>query len=140
MPLASCSPFSAVGMPPLVQSVFQTLTEDVTTTSTSFVEILRIDTPTYGGTCLVSFSVSGNATSNRNVYFAAMLDGVLVRGTKFRQDGGSGAPASLVCHVAPDAGDHTFQILWAVSSGTGRIRAATITEEHASLLIEEITR
>jgi hypothetical protein len=42
--------------------------------------------------------------------------------------------------VALAAGAHTVKIRWKVSGGTGQIRAATIpTQEHASLLVEEVT-
>ena len=141
MPLAECLSFGSIGITPLVQTSFLELSSDTTTTSTAYVDLITVSMFTMGGICLVTFSVGAvNSSANTNVRFQLTLDGVVQRGTKFRQDAGAGSAGSLCYRTAPAAGAHTFKIQWSVSAGTGRIRAATVNEEHAALLIEEIAR
>lgn len=141
MPLSDCLMYGPIGPTSMLQTAYLELSVDTTTTGATFVDLLTVNLTTYGGVCLVTFTVGGgNATTNTNVRFQLTLDGVAQRGTKFRQDTGAGSPGCLAYRAAPAAGSHVFKIQWSVSAGTGRIRAATVNEEHASLMIEEITR
>lgn len=140
MPLANSPAFGAM-TPNLLSTHSMAVLGDVTTTSTTYVDLLSTTLAISGGLYLVTFSASGsNATNNTNVRFQLVIDGVVQRGTKFRKDGGTGGTAALCRRVALAAGTRTFKIQWSVSAGTGRIRASTVTEEHAWMLIDELSR
>lgn len=140
MPLAGSAPFATL-CPDLVQSWYLALSSDVSTTSTSFVTLMTLPVVTTGGALAIAFSVAGtNSNNNRNLDFRLIVDGATVSATKFRRDSGAGSPASLSVFTPVSAGNHTIAVQWLVSASTGRIRASSVTEEHAALLVEEVAR
>jgi hypothetical protein len=130
--------------PQIVQSQYTVLGVDSTTTSTTFVDLMSTTVNTSANTCVVYFTASGdNSTTSVNSYFQLLIDGTPLRGTKYRNTANSGAGHSciLVCETPMlTAGAHVFKIQWLAQSGTSRIRPLTIATDHASLLIEEVTR
>jgi len=139
MPLLGYAPYSSLA-PSLTQTSFLELSSDVSTTSASFVDLISITIYTYGGTCLVTFSVSGeDSANNRNLYFQLVMDGTPIKWTQFRTPNTQNS-ACLTATVIPAEGSHTFLIQWRVSANTGQIRPVTVNEEHAALLIEEVAR
>lgn len=143
MPLSTCAQFGFLGNR-LIDSEYVDALGDVSTTSTTFVDLTGVSMlfqTQLGTVCICTFSASGsNSSINTNVRFQLMVDGVAQRGTKFRNPTTNGSCATLIYRVTGlTAGNHTFKMQWSVSAGTGRIRALTVVEEHAGLLVEEVT-
>jgi hypothetical protein len=128
---------------------FQTFVEcnvDVTTTSTTFVDVVQLAigrTPAENNSVIVYFSASVSlANTSVSADFQLVIDGVAVRGTSAGQDTSTLASAcALVYKTGPlTATNHTFKIQWKVSAATtARIRPVATTEEHGSLLIQEVS-
>lgn len=117
------------------------LATDMTTTSTSFSNFMTNTVKLYGGYVVITFVVSyTNSNSSNTNRYALSIDNNIVRY-------GSGAstnntnPTTTVIQYAThslSAGNHTINIVWRVSGGTGRVRTATNPEtESANILIQE---
>jgi len=130
--------------PQVRNSAFVEQISDITTTSTTFVDLgnVSITMVTAGAPCVCFFSCSAsNATMNNVITsFRLMVDGVAARGTKFTYNTTGGGTTLTYRTGTLAAGSHIFKIQWSVAAGTGRIRALTQIDEGANLLVEEIDR
>lgn len=128
--------------PSIVQTSYVTQSTDITVTGTAFVDIgsITLTLITSGGSCVCYFNAgASNSATNNNLRFQLVVDGVAQRGVKTRNATTAGNGVALVYEVTPGIGSHTFKMQWSVSAGTGRIRPTT-TDEHASLLVQEMGR
>lgn len=127
-----------------IQTVFNQITVDTSTTSTTFVTLMsQAITVAANSRIMVQFDVSYTAsTNNTDTSFRMSLDGTPQRGT-----GGTSrntTPASDSCALtwvsgALTAGPHTVLIEWLVSSSTALINVVTVPgSHHASLVLQEI--
>lgn len=127
----------------LLQTQFKEVTVDTTTTSTSLVDLLSQSlTTTAGSSLLINVSASiSNSSANRNIDIQLMIDGVAVRGAGTRVTG-TGIPGSLAIvykKVGLAAGNHTIKVRWRTDGSTARVRPIASVNEHASLMIQEVT-
>ncbi len=130
----------------LQQTVFVEQTTNVSTTSTTFANLLTATLTTDGVSgLLVSFTAGLSITGGSNAAgeFQLLVDGTAKRGTV--AGGGTGvsnAPgmtAALTYKTAVlSGGSHTITIQWKSSGVTVRIRPVTTILEHASLLVQEV--
>jgi hypothetical protein len=133
-------------VPALLQTRFVELTSDVSATPTAFTfeNLITLNMTTTGySTVECHFSAS---TSNPNVggsssAFRLQVDNVKAIECLCRYVDATGAQSvSLRFKTGVlSAGSHTFDIDWTRDVGTLRCRPATVTIEHASLLLKEIT-
>ncbi len=129
---------------PFLQSVFAEIAADTTTTSAAFVTLLsQAITIQAGSILLIHFTVSNShSTNNQTGYFRIQVDGVTVRAAANR-NGTSGEPGScsiVLRRTGLAVGAHTVTVQWRTSGGTIRVRPITAPDqEHASLLLEEVT-
>jgi len=133
---------SSVGK--LKQTLFTQITTDTTTTSTTFVAFLsQAVTIVAGSDVIVNFTCAGSQNANsRTTFFQLLIDGTPTRGTGFGQSVAANSPGScaLVYRATGLAvGAHTFAIQWRTSASTSQVRPATVINEHASLLLQEVT-
>lgn len=134
------------GVGGVIQTGFAKVTSDVTTTSTSFVDVtgLSVTLTTTGGDLVAFFTFgASNSTTGRENDFRILLDGTSYQGTSMRcgakdlaQSGGI-----VIRFTGVAAGSHTVKIQWQVSNGTGQIRPVTgaVDKEHANLLVQEVS-
>ena len=126
------------------QTIFNQITVDTSTTSTTFVTLMsQAITVAANSRVMVQFDVSYTAsTNNTDTSFRVSLDGTPQRGT-----GGTSrntVPASDSCTLtwvsgALTAGPHTVLMEWLVSSSTALINVVTQPgSHHASLVVQEI--
>jgi hypothetical protein len=142
MPSLAFSKQHLVERPQIIQTAFTEITVDTTTTSTSFTDLLSLTIVTDNNPVICHFSASADNTGVQDVDFQLVIDGVAQRGCALRViAAGFGTSAELVDKSAAlSIGSHTIKIQWQVSGNTGQIRPATNIDEHASLLVEEVTR
>lgn len=129
--------------PQIVQTQFTELTSDTTTTSASFVDLLSLTFETDNNALISYFSVACDCSSSgQDLDFQLVIDGSAQRGIQIRiVNSGFGTGGRLVHKSALLArGSHTVKIQWRRTGGTAQIRPATQVDEHASLLIREVTR
>jgi hypothetical protein len=128
-----------------LQSKFLEVTADTSTASTTFVSLLSLSVTTTAGTLLIKFDVTGELSAGSAMAsFELQIDGVVKRGCAFSSAFGNFAQpnsASVTYRVTGlAAGAHTVAIFWKTSTGTLSIKPVSIpTEEHASLLVEEVS-
>jgi len=132
--------------PELLQTAFVEITSDTTTTSGSYVDLLSLTITTDGGSMAeVHFtaSVSNTALFGSSQQFQLVIDGSAVRGSHTRVLESVEASCAAITYRTGvlTAGSHTFKIQWLtdVFIFTARIRPVTTINEHASLLVSEIT-
>ncbi len=127
-----------------LQSVFNEVAVNTSTTSVAFVTLLSQAITKQTGTILkVHFTCgTANSSNNQTNYFRIQVDGVTQRavGTRLATAGQPG-PASIVLRIAGlAAGARVVTVQWRTSGGTAQIRpVASPDQEHASLLLEEVT-
>lgn len=123
--------------PPHGYYALSTAGANITTTSTSMVDITGVTTTftTQGNPVEIILMCRANTTNAR---FDFLIDGVSVTGDS---DGlGAVTPAStfgnntIIRLAAPTAGSHVFKAQWRVSTGTGTIYAAGLLQ----FLVREI--
>ncbi len=132
---------SSVGR--LLQYSVASGTTDITTTSTSFVDMTEMSiTLTTGDSTLdISFFAGvANATTGKVNTYQILVDGTSYIVAKSRIDTASiGSPIALGWMINVTAGSHTVKVQWKVDGGTGYNRAAT-TEEKRNLIVREFSR
>ena len=125
----------------LLQTQFAEQTTDVTTTSTTFTDLLTVNITTTGGDLLIQASAGFKQSNDQqSVYFQVLIDDIVQRGagaTCRNQD--IRGSMSIVLKRAVAAGARVVKLQWRVSANTGSVNAATVPEEHASLLVSEVT-
>lgn len=129
---------------PVTGSFYTEVTTSVTTTSTSYVDLLSLTATIGANAVLIHYSVSANNSSvaNRSISFRLTVDGTAVRGSGLRTDANNlGNSTALVYKTAVlAAGSHTFKLQWLTEAlTTAQVRPSTNPDEHASLLITEVT-
>jgi hypothetical protein len=125
----------------MVQSKFVEVAADVSTTSTTWVDLLSTTITTLAGFLLLTTTVSPNTSStSAGFYIRLLLDGVAVRGASgYAGSATFNETVSIVSKEAVTAGLHTVKVQWRVSTGTLRCRPVTAPDQdHASLLIQEV--
>jgi hypothetical protein len=127
----------------LVQTVFVEQAIDTTTGSASFGDLLtQTITITAGSILLIMFTGSAsNTNSNNTIDFQITLDAVAVRGSGMRVSSNNVPMSSAITYrkTGLAAGLHTVKVQWRTGGNTARIRPATTLNEHASLLLQEVT-
>lgn len=132
-------PNDGVGLP---QSVCVALTVDVTTTSTSYVNLLSVTVGTVGGSSLLiraSVATSDSTSLSTGNFFRVTVDGVVAGyiGSEIFTCIQSSALSVKVGPLA--AGSHVVNLDWHTQTGnTLRCRPVT-AEEQASMVITEVT-
>lgn len=133
-----------VHISPLIQTTYDEIAVDTTTTSTTYVTLLsRNVTVTAGTKLLIRFSAcsSLNTATDQTIFFRLTVDGVVrVTAGRFSTDNNAIIGTSIN-YVATGlaAGSRTVLLEWRTTGNTAQIRSATIEGESASLLVEEVT-
>jgi hypothetical protein len=130
-----------LGLP--VQTTFVEQSTDTSTTSGTFVDLLTQAITTTTGTSLI-ISVTGSVScivANVQIDFQITIDGTPVRGagTRVTAINSSGSIAINYRKTGLAAGLHSIKVRWRTASSTARIQPATTLNEHASLLIQEVS-
>jgi hypothetical protein len=118
------------------------LASDISTSSTSYADVLSRSITTGAGFLLIGATASASATSgNRKIFFEITVDGTFIEGSAFSSASANDAQGMAVgVRVAVTAAAHTVKLRWKVGSGTGQIRASSVPlEEHADLTCQEVT-
>jgi hypothetical protein len=129
-----------------LQSVWNEISADTTTTSTTLVDLISVSITTGANQLLIWFSASLSMSvsgSGYRVRFSLQLDGAVIRGFIINPLGGS--IPYCVPYVYKKTGitaaAHTVKIQWCVvGSTTARIRPVTTILEHCSLMVAEVTQ
>lgn len=126
-----------------MQTGFVEITSDTTTTSGTYVDLLSLTLTTDANMVEIHFtaSVSNTAAFGSSPSFQLVIDGSAVRGAKVRVLEAVEASCAAITYRSSQltAGSHTFKIQWLTDTSTARIRPVTTINEHASLLVNEIT-
>jgi len=134
----------APGTPaPLVlyhQELFSEISQDLSTTSQSFVDLLSQGITTVSDKISVTFSASISTTApSAQVQCQLMIDGAVKRGSSIDPAGATKAGNTTIAWrgiVTPGA--HTVKIQWLVTAGTVRVRPGSTNIEHTSLIVREV--
>lgn len=136
------SQLSASASSIFVQSAMADLASDVSTNSTSFVDLLSLDISTVGSSFLLISVSAGLTDSNNNiqVYLRLVVDDIVKRGVVSRTSGTGIAESFAIVYRQPvTTGTHTVKVQWRVSANTGRCRPATQPDsEHCTIVVEEV--
>ena len=120
---------------------FVQLTADVSTTSTTFVDVLSttIATALPSGNLEILLTASFETSVSGAVGgFAVLVDGVFIKATRGQSAFASGAvDAALVLLVPVKAGKHVVKVQWRVNSGSSIVRAQSFSDEGLQLLVKE---
>ncbi|MHC4618503.1 MAG: hypothetical protein ACYTEQ_12210 [Planctomycetota bacterium] len=129
----------------LIQTAYNEITVNTTTTSIAYVPFLSQSITTNGSSrVVVTFSASASATvKDFYISFRLKEDTVVVKGSQARiVDNGISAAFSIVDRTGVlSAASHTFLVEWLVENAgtTGQVRPVAAPDtEHASLLLEEV--
>lgn len=129
--------------PTLLQTTFTELTLDTPTGSGTFVDLLtQAITIQAGSVLLIHFTASASNTSNATtIDFQITIDAAAVRGTGMRTVAANIPSGNAIVYrkTGLSAGAHTVKVQWRTGGGQARIRPATTVNEHASLVIQEVT-
>ena len=129
----------------VIQTVFNEITVDTSTTSLTFVSLMsQAITITANSRLLIRFDASYSAvTNNTDTSFRISVDGTPRRGTggTARNTTPASDSSSITWVSGPlAAGSRTVLIEWLVSSSTANINVVTVpSSHHASLVIQEIS-
>jgi len=125
----------------LKQTVFSEISSDTTTTSATFVDLLTANITTTGGGLLIHATVSSTSSGNsEDHHYQVLLDGTPKRGfLHWAKSEVAGSGAVVIYLTGVSAAAHTVKLQWRVSGQTGQIRPVTTIDEHASLLVQEVT-
>lgn len=124
----------------VVQSFFDELTVDTTTTSTTFVDLLTRAITTDATNILVLVTAgASNTNSDKFVAFRITVDGVAVRAVSSTGKSNNAETHAILCKKAVSAGAHTVKLQWKVEVNTGQIRpVAAVDTEHCSMQTQEV--
>jgi len=117
------------------------VTVDTSTASTSFVNLLTINTIISSGTNLLCEFASCSLDTSGQILFNLTVDGTIRQSAATRLGTGSTTICPLIFIdeiTGLSAGSHTIEINWAVTAGTANIRPVTqAAYEFASLTITQ---
>jgi len=133
-------------VPNIIQTAFVNITSNVSTTSTTYVDLapLTITLTTSTHPIEVHFSGTVGILSNRaSVGFQLMVDGVAVSNGLGRvQISGNPAYTTSIGIVYKSgvlsSGSHTVKIQWKTSAGTASIQPSGSSYGYAGLLVKEV--
>lgn len=129
--------------PTLLQTTFTELTLDTTTGLGTFGDLLtQVITIQAGSILLIHFTASaGNTSTATTIDFQITIDAVAARGTGMRTVAINVPMGNAIVYrkTGLSAGLHTIKVQWRTGGGSARIRPATTVNEHASLMIQEVT-
>lgn len=129
------------GLGNFAQSAYISTTVDVTTASTTFVDMLVISLTTFGGklVCLANVS-SSNSSANVGNYFRITVDGTSYGATAQRYTNVPAITGAVIIETpALAAGVHSVNLQWRCSAGTAQCRPVTQPDvEFGSLLVIEV--
>lgn len=130
-----------VHIAPTIQTTFDEISVNTTTTSTTFVDLLTRVISTGANNVLIHFSAGFSAADQETVFFRVTIDGVAQRGAaQTVRNGLRQGSVAIVLKRAVTAASHTIKIQWRVTAGTGSVQPVLSPDaEHASLLISEVT-
>lgn len=127
--------------PEIRQVGFAEVAADVTTTSSSFVDLTALSvtlTVATAGYLHIWFSVGADASALQDIAFQVLIDGAVQRGIQMRVTTGQLQSGSIVLRRSATAASHTVKIQWKTTGGTARISAVTSPAiYHGSLLVED---
>jgi hypothetical protein len=130
--------------PTLLQSVFTEQTTDTTTASATFVTLLtQTITISAGSILLIEVTASfSNTAANNNMDIQLVIDGTAVRGCGTRSLVVNQATSTAIVYrkTGLAVGAHTRLVQWRTpGGGTARCRPVTTVNEHASIMVQEVT-
>ena len=131
----------APGSGGLVQEREIELQADTQTTSTTWADLLTLSVTTTGGALLLYADISATTSySGASYSLRVTVDGVAVKGAGV-YPGTSSVPmcGSLTCKKTVAAGTHTVKLQWRVSRNTLYCQPVSQDDEHATLLVEEVS-
>jgi hypothetical protein len=127
--------------PEIWQVGFAEVAADVTTTSTSFVDLTALSvtlTVATAGYLHIWFSVSADCSTLQDIAFQVLVDGTVQRGIQMRVTSAQLNSGAIVLRRSATAASHTVKIQWKTTGGTARITALTTPALfHGSLLVED---
>jgi hypothetical protein len=129
----------------LLQTAFAEQATNTTQTSATFGDLGTVTltlTTTAGSALLITFTASAsNTNNNHNIDFQLVIDGTAVRGAGMRVPVAGQSDSSAITYkkTGLSAGSHTIKAQWRTDGNTAQIRPTTVLNEHASLLIQEVT-
>lgn len=117
-------------------------TDNTLATSATYATLLTttITTKLSSGNILITATASGQKiTAVGTAYFRLLVDNVAAKGVYTTSQAVPNAwSISIVHRVAATRGAHTVALQWRTDSNSLRINASSVTEEHASLLVQEV--
>lgn len=132
----------ATGNGSVIQTAFAHVTTDISTTSSTFVDMTSQSiTITTGANAIFAWWQASVSTSTAGgvANFNLLLDGVNQAGGSAKPGGSSSISTGLIHRFAVTAGTHTIKIQWNVSSGTLSCLAATQpSTQSGALMIMEV--
>lgn len=128
-------------VPPSPVHAFKSLTTDVSTTSSSFSEIMSQNlTLPRDGYVVVMFAVSGvRLVQIGTVKFELKIDGNVEEAGQISTGTGYAFSLSIVYRKQLISGTHTFSIEWAVDTNGAQILAQSDPLQFANLFVEQIS-
>lgn len=127
----------------LVKTQFLEQTTDTSTTSATYVDLLSMSfTKQRADTALIVHATCAAAVQNNDKYarFQLVIDGTPQRGACMQTQNNEGQTIGIVIRkTGYAAGARTIKLQWLVEGGeTVNCRPATLSYEHASLLVQEV--
>lgn len=134
---------SSFGTGLVTQNNFTEISADTTTTSATYVDLLSATVQVTSGVLLIHFSAAiSNSGANNNMVWQLLVDGAATRGG----GGRNGATSTQIQYAliykktGLSVGSHTVKIQWSTpGGGTMQCRPVTTVNEHASLLVQEVS-
>ncbi len=124
----------------LENRVYVALAANVAIGVTAYAALVSTTITTYlpNGHIDITFTASGaNSASAANARFLVLVDGAPVKGTYAYTAAGQTFCGAIVLRVPVRAGKHAVAVQWKSDAGAALIRAASVVEEHAHLLVQE---
>lgn len=124
----------------VTRRAYVALTEDKSTASATFAELMRADLATSRerSEILITFHMSGSRiTTTATTYFRFLVDGVVCKGCYQSLSLNYGYTASFQYRVPVTRGAHTVTVEWKTDAATTEILAATEVHEYATLHLSE---
>ena len=129
---------SSTGVP-----AYNETSTDVSTSSTSFVDLMSMSVPTTGGDLIIYAAISGShtAAATRTSEVVVTVNGVNVGGTVIYTTANTQTVSGVIlCGAVLSAGLHTVALRWRTTgSGSVRVRTGSLPDrERAAIAIYEV--
>lgn len=126
----------------LLRRSYVALTANTTTASATAADLLSttLQTSRVNSYLMIAFTASGIKTTNTGTLtFQIVVDGTVYRGCAIGAlVATSHWNASILVRVPVAQGLHTIKAQWLTTTDGARINAASTTEEHAAMSVEEV--